>query len=164
MKMNRTVHAAERRVLKLVPTPWNVEEFARRVAETRNKPVRIVDLDFSPQGGITGAWKPTSKQDIIFVSSSAAGLRRDAIICHELAHMTLGHTPSELGFTGSAAVQDIAPLLLEASPALASKFMFRHDYDSQAESDAEHLATVVIAAISAVPANRTAHHVAKSLL
>lgn len=160
----KTYQATSRTLLKMMPTPWSVMEFTGRVAHLRSRPVQVIDLDFAAESGVSGAWQPTVKQDFIFVSDGAFGLRRDAIICHEIAHMTLGHTPADLGFAGNDATHDVMSMMLEASPALARKFLFRHDYDSRAEADAEHLATLVISAIVAGPVNGTARHVARSLL
>ena len=154
-----SVRGKTRALLKLVPVPWDVDVFVSRLAQLRDRPIRLVDLNFSDEGGVSGAWKATDREDVIFVASGASGLRREAIICHEIAHIFLGHTPAELGFTGQRAVDIVMPMMLEASPALAEKFMLRHAYDNAAENEAEHLATLILSAATELPVDATERHV-----
>lgn len=112
----------------------------RRVGVHRLRPVHLLDFDFSAIGGISGAWKPTPRRDILLVASNATGLRRVAVVCHEISHMWLQHTPDDLGFTGDQAMDALHHELQEASPELARKFvLYRHGYESSAEADAEYL-------------------------
>ncbi len=163
--MSGSIKQARRQLERLVPSPWDLSTFIDRVAQHRSRPIHLVDVDFSVDGGISGAWKPTSRRDIVFVASSATGLRRLAVVCHEISHMWLDHTPEDLGFVGEDGLETVIPALLEASPELARKFVrLRHDYDSGAEADAEYLATRVMSAIGTNLPQGRAHQVANSLL
>lgn len=160
-----TIKQARRQLLRLVPEPCDLDTFVQRAARKRGRPIRVLDVDFSAEGGITGAWKPTPQRDLIFVASSATGILRVAIVCHEISHIWLNHLPEDLGFVGQEGLETVLPSLLEASPELASKFVrFRHDYGSEAEADAEYLATTLMSAIGSSAAQGRAQHVASSLL
>jgi hypothetical protein len=160
-----TMKRAKRQLLRLVSEPCELDTFVQRAARKRRRPIHVLDVDFSAEGGITGAWKPTPQYDLIFVASSATGLLRVAIVCHEISHIWLNHLPEDLGFVGQDGLETVLPALLVASPELVSKFVrFRHDYGSEAEADAEYLATTVMSAIgNGVPQGR-AQRVASSLL
>ncbi len=160
-----TMKQARRQLERLVPAPWDLSTFIDRVAQHRSRPIHLVDVDFSIDGGISGAWKPTSRRDIVFVATSATGLRRLAVVCHEISHMWLDHTPENLGFEGEEGLETVIPALLEASPELARKFVrFRHNYGSGAEADAEYLATTVMSVITTNLPQGRARQVANSLL
>ena len=164
MKRATVVRRTGRVVAKMIPAPWNLLEFIANVARHRGRPINIVDHEFDADSKISGAWRSGDEKDTILVSASASGLRREAIVAHEIAHMMLGHTPADLGFVGEDAVADVMPLMLMADSDLARKFLFRHAYDKAAEADAEQLATLIVSAITAGPANLTARHVTSSLL
>lgn len=159
-----TLRKASRELRRLVPQPWDLGTFIERVGVHRLRPVHLLDFDFSAIGGISGAWKPTPRRDILLVASNATGLRRVAVVCHEISHMWLQHTPDDLGFTGDEAMDALHHELQEASPELARKFvLYRHGYESSAEADAEYLATTVIAAIGKSLPQDQAERIARSL-
>ena len=156
---------ARRQLLRLVPEPCELDTFVQRAAQKRGRPIHVVDVEFSAEGGITGAWKPTRQRDLIFVASSTTGLLRAAIVCHEISHIWLNHLPEDLGFVGQDGLEAVLPALLEASPELARKFVrFRHDYGSRAEADAEYLATTLMSAIGRDAPQGRAQYVSSSLL
>lgn len=159
-----SVRRASRQLRRLVPTPWDMDTFLDRVSAKWPRPIQLVNLDFSTAGGISGAWTPTAQRDIVFVASNATGLRRVAIVCHEISHMWLQHTPDDLGLVGDEAMETWYPELQEASPELVRKFvLYRHGYESAAEADAEYLATTVLAAIGKSLPRGRAGHIARSL-
>ena len=164
MKRTSVVQRTNRVVVKLIPAPWNLLEFIENVARERGRPIHIVDFEFDAESKISGAWRSGDEDDTILVPATASSLRREAIVAHEIAHMMLGHTPADLGFVGEAAVAGVMSMMLVADSDLARKFLFRHAYDEVAEADAEQLATLIISAITASPANLTARHVTNSLL
>ena len=77
-------------LIPLLPTPWSADEFVRRVAADRNRSILLLTYPLSTEDP-TGFWLSTSAVDYIVVPVNASGGRRDAIICHELAHIVLGH-------------------------------------------------------------------------
>jgi hypothetical protein len=134
----------------LVPDPWDFAQFIERVRTLRGRGLLLRRLPFSDDGGISAAWVPTDQRDVIFYSAHAHAYRRIAIICHELAHIFLGHTPENLGFIGEDALETLEGLLVHnPDPALLANFglRLRHDYDTPGEVDAEQVARLVMTAI-----------------
>jgi len=94
--------------------------------------------------GPSGLWIGTSSGDYIVCSADTTPTRRAAIVCHELAHVLLGHEP-EVGDleAAQAVVQLLAP---DVDPLVAARFMTRHGYEGPAEEDAEAAATAFVTA------------------
>lgn len=163
MKRTTAVQRTGRMLVKLIPAPWDLHVFIANVSQHRGRPINVVNYDFGAESKISGAWRAGGDDDTILIAATATGLRREAIVAHEVAHMMLGHSPADLGFVGEAAMADVMPMMLVADSELARKFLFRHAYERAAEADAERLATLIITAITAGPANLTAQHVTNSL-
>ncbi len=140
LQLKRTARQLER----LMPDPFELDLFIEALGGKRRRPIHIQNMTFSADGGIYGAFAPAKRSDLIFVDSSATGYRLVQTICHEVAHIWLGHQPAELGFTGEAGVDAVLPMLQEASPELARNFLFRHDYGSPAERASEYLASLLM--------------------
>ena len=130
-------------LIPLLPTPWSADEFVRRVAADRNRSILLLTYPLSTEDP-TGFWLSTSAVDYIVVPVNASGGRRDAIICHELAHIVLGHdarpAPDDAGLTA------LAP---NSPPGLVARFLPRAGYDAAIEREAENLATRLIAYVQA---------------
>lgn len=144
------IQIAAAQLQELVPYPWNFAQFIERVRTLRGRGLVLRRLPFSDDGGISAAWVPTDQRDVIFYSAHAHAYRRIAIICHELAHIFLGHTPEDLGFIGEDALETLEKLLVHnPDPALLANFglRLRHDYDTPGEVDAEQVARLVMTAI-----------------
>ena len=144
------IQIAAAQLQELVPDPWNFAQFIERVRTLRGRGLLLRRLPFSDDGGISAAWVPTDQRDVIFYSAHAHAYRRIAIICHELAHIFLGHTPEDLGFIGEDALETLEGLLVHnPDPALLANFglRLRHDYDTPGEVDAEQVARLVMTAI-----------------
>lgn len=134
----------------LVPDPWDFAQFIDRVRTLRGRSLVLRRLPFSDDGGISAAWVPTDQRDLIFYSAHAHAYRRIAIVCHELAHIFLGHTPDDLGFIDEGGLETLEGLLIHnPEPALLANFglRLRHDYDTPGEVDAEQVARLVMTAI-----------------
>lgn len=142
-RRRREVADTLRSLLPLIPAPWSVDVFVRRVADQRNRPIRLVDQPLP--GDITGLWIPTDQVDYVVVAeraTRAAGSWRDAIIGHEIAHMVLGHDPLPVTSTAGLSV-----LESNVSPQLVQRFLPRHGYEARIEREAETFATRLIAHI-----------------
>lgn len=144
------IQIAATQLQDLVPDPWDFGQFIERVRTLRGRGLVLRRLPFSDDGGISAAWVPTDHRDLIFYSAHAHAYRRIAIICHELAHIFLGHTPDDLGFTEDGGLETLEGLLAhDPDPALLANFglRLRHDYDTPGEVDAEQVARLVMTAI-----------------
>jgi hypothetical protein len=92
--------------------------------------------------GPSGLWISTPAADYIVCAAAATPTRRAAILCHELAHMVLGHEP-EVG--DAEAVQAVAQVLApDVDPSVVSRFLSRHRYEASVEGDAEAVATALV--------------------
>ena len=125
-------------LVPLLPDPWSVDEFVARVAADRSRPIRLLP-HLLTTGDATGYAVRRRNEDVIVVPITAVGARRDAIICHELAHIVLEHAPL---LKDDAAF--VAMLTPNCSPELVARFVQRDGYDTDDERAAEILATRLI--------------------
>ena len=146
------IQSAAAQLQNLVPDPWNFVQFIERVRTLRGRELVLRRLPFSDDGGISAAWVPTDHRDLIFYSENAHAYRRIAIICHELAHIFLNHTPDDLGFIGEGGLETLEGLLVHnPDPVLLANFglrlRLRHDYNTPGEVDAEQVARLLMTTI-----------------
>ena len=125
-------------LVPLLPDTWSVDEFVAHVAADRRRPIRILPHELS-SGDATGYALRRRNDDIIVVPDTAAGARRDAIICHELAHIVLGHAPH---ITDD--IEFLSMLAPHCPPELLERFLARDGYHTDDERAAETLATRLI--------------------
>ena len=123
----------------MLPDPWSVDELVARVAHHRSRPIHVLSHELTSDQP-TGCWLTTAKADYIVVAQRAGGARRDAIVCHELAHIVLEHSPRSV--VDQAGLAALAP---HSPPELIARFLPRDGYDTAIERDAEDLATRLIA-------------------
>ncbi|WP_286157108.1 hypothetical protein [Streptomyces sp. AA4] len=76
-----------------MPKPWDLEEFAARLASYRGRPMELLPLPL-PVKAPDAVWLPGPTVDLIIYDASAADLLREHIILHELGHMILCHRGS----------------------------------------------------------------------
>lgn len=136
--------------LALVPQDGDLDALVDAISQDRGRPIRVTDRSLS--AGTSGLWLVAGSVDVIVAATGLDTSQRRMTICHELAHILCGHTPTE-GHLDSAVV---AP---DIDPAVAARFLRRHDFVDDAESEAESLATVLATALAqraAVAAARSA--------
>ncbi len=128
---------------RLLPRDGSIDGFVSAVAAHRGRPMRVLNYPLDAAGP-SGLWIGTSSGDYIVCSADTTPTRRAAIVCHELAHMLLGHEP-EVGDVQAvqAVVQVLAP---DVDPLVAARFLARHGFEGPAEEDAEAAATVFVTA------------------
>ncbi len=132
---------------RLLPRDGDIDGFVSAVAAYRGRAMRVLNYPLDAAGP-SGLWIGTSSGDYIVCSADTTPTRRAAIVCHELAHMLLGHEP-EVG--DAAAAQAVARVLApDVDPLVAARFLARHGYEGPAEEDAEAAATAFVT----VAANR----------
>lgn len=86
-------------------------------------------------------WISTDGGEYIVFPSDASSAERAAVICHELAHMLLGHRPEAQEDQLSQMATRVAPSI---DPQVAQRFLHRHGYAEKVEAEAEYLATVLV--------------------
>ena len=137
----RAVRATWRTVSSLIPANGNVDDFVAAVSEQRGRRIAVLSCSL-PDDGPSGFWAPTPDVDYILHADSITAEYRETVICHEIAHMVLGHVARE----GLMDTRAIAP---SVSPAVAARFLAREGYPDEIESDAEMLATLIAAELVA---------------
>jgi hypothetical protein len=137
-------------LVPLLPDPWVVDEFVALVAADRRRPIRLLPHDLTT-GDATGYALRRRSEDVIVVPAKAVGARRDTIICHELAHIVLGHAPLV-----TDDIEVLSMLAPNCPPELVARFIPRDGYDTDDERAAETLATRLIARAQTRNHQRTA--------
>lgn len=140
----RRVHAVSRgafhNALRLVPDDGDMMRFVAAVAEDQGRPITVLDCDL-PSDAPSGLWLQLAEADYIVCARSVSAEHRRVVICHEIAHMLLGHQPRD----GAIDTSSIAPSI---DLDVAARFFTRHGYEDDVEADAETLATVLAAELS----------------
>lgn len=127
---------------RLMPRDGNIDGFVSAVAGHRGRSIRVFTYALDV-GGPSGFWIGTPASDYLVCSAEDTPTRRAVIVCHELAHMLLGHEP-EIGDTDATSlIADVLAPDVEVS--VATRFLARHVYTAAAEEDAEAAATVFVA-------------------
>jgi hypothetical protein len=153
------LRSARRRLADLpeLPEPWDIAEFARRVADQRGRPIELIPRVMSQYASVaTGLWIRRGDRDQIVYDNSGAVLHQDHIILHELAHMLCGHQgitihapapEAPCGLFGRGIDDDALARILssadEQDRSSPVRVLHRTAYDDQQECEAETLAYVI---------------------
>lgn len=137
---NREARLARSRAIRLVPANGVVDDLVAAVSDQRSRAVHLLAADFGPEAP-TGMWISTDNAEYIVFPADASSAERAAVICHELAHMLLGHQPEARVDQLSQIAKTVAPTI---DPEVARRFLQRHGYSEQVEAEAEQLATALV--------------------
>lgn len=129
--------ATWRSISKLIPPDGDVDDFVAAVGQDRGRRIAVVGCPL-PDDGPSALWVQTADVDYILHADSITAEHRETVICHEVAHMVLGHEARE-GLVDTTA---FAPSI---TPAVAARFLTREGYPDEIESDAEVLGTLLAA-------------------
>lgn len=140
----RAAKGARASALKLVPANGAVDDLVTAVGRTRRRVIHLLDVDLGP-GEPTGMWIATDQADYVVHPADASAAERTAVICHELAHMLLGHQPQAEGDSSVRMATVVAP---DIDPEVAQRFLRRHGYAEPVEAEAEHLGTLLVAQLA----------------
>jgi hypothetical protein len=136
----REARRARSRALRLVPANGAIDDLVAAVGQERGRPLSLLAAELGPMAP-TGMWVATDHADYIVYPADASSAERAAVICHELAHMLLGHQPEAQMDRVSQMARTVAPSI---DPDVARRILQRHGYAEQVEADAERLATVLV--------------------
>ena len=128
-----------------IPVPWNRDQLVAGVAARRGRPIHLVPVSHSlVQGGHSGLWLARAEDDVILYAAGTSDVHATHIICHELAHMELGHDRDTVGDTSvdSTVLSVTAP---SVDSARVVKMLGRSNYSNDQEYEAELLATLIMA-------------------
>jgi len=123
-----------------VPASGVVDDLVAAVGQARSRTVHLLPSDLEP-GAPTGIWISTDQAEYVVYPANASSAERAAVICHELAHMLLGHQPEAELDRLSQMATTVAPNI---DPAVARRFLGRHGYGETVEAEAERLATILV--------------------
>lgn len=133
---SRRVTSAARLAKRLMPTDGDMVGLLANLAQHRGREIHVLARDFAGQP-TSGLWISAERADYLVIDDPTTPSRRAAIICHEVAHILLGHR-AQAG--GAALIAAAAP---DLSPELIARAMARHSYATQEEVEAEALATQI---------------------
>lgn len=125
----------------LVPSSGSLTGLVTAVSRHRGRPVEILDRTL-PRNDLSGLWIPQPEVDYIICAQGMAAGHKRVVVCHELAHMLLGHSPREGHLDAAVFAPDVGA-------GLASRFLCRQGYGNRDEADAESLATVLATTLAA---------------
>ena len=140
----RTLRRSAASARRLIPASGDLTGFVDAVARSRGRPIVLLGAAFEADAP-SGVWIVTELRDYIGYPSDAPAARRAAIVCHEVAHMLLGHDPPA-GTGGLASLAAAAAPTLD--PDVAARFLARHGYAGGEEADAEGLGTWLAAELA----------------
>ncbi len=123
-------------VLEMLPPDGDLVGLVGRIASSRQRPIVVTRL--SLPSGISGLWDERSPdRDLVVIDDvPMAPSRYAAVLCHELAHIVLGHH----------GIVDHSPEPTQSGnidAAIAQRFLRRCAYDDVVEREAEELATAL---------------------
>jgi hypothetical protein len=133
----RRVRRTARLARRLMPPDGDLDQWLRNLSEQRMRPIRAAAGDLSATPGLTGMCVIRDDADYIVVDAAASPARQVMFLCHEVAHLLLGHQ-------GEVASSDlIARATPDLPPGLRTRVLTRHEHSSPEEHAAEELATLL---------------------
>lgn len=135
-RKSRRVTTAARVAKRLMPIDGDLDGLLHALSQQRGRPLHVLPQKFDGRP-TSGLWLPTDRADYLVIDEPTTPSRRAAIICHEVAHILLEHTPN---ITDSEVVAAAMP---DLSPELIARALPRHAYASDDEADAEELGTLI---------------------
>lgn len=138
---------------ELLPATGDLSGFVNRVADSRSRPITLLPVVVGNAQPF-GVWVATASRDYIAYPAEASAISRTAVVCHELAHMLLGHTPQPEPDGSSSLAHGLASNI---DPAITARFLRRHHYEDVQEDAAEWLGTLFSVELSK---RETASHTA----
>ena len=114
-------------IRQLMPDDGSIRGLVEAVATHRNRPIDLVEAHLGARA-TTGFWVVGHDRDYIVHPHGAHTLVSELVICHELAHILLGH--------GNRYA--LGPP--EHSPGGSTRLLTRHGFGSIAEANAVRLA------------------------
>ncbi len=132
--------------LGLPPHPTLAELHAAYEARTR-RTLRLIERDVAP-GEPTGTYEQYLTQDRIYYPEHTSPAHQLLVICHELAHLLLGHIPRHHAI----------------DPAVVRRVLGRSHYDDPTEHEAETIGTLLYQQLNLAPDVGPAARIAPSLV
>jgi len=126
-----------------MPEPFDLDEFCRRIADERGRPLSILPWQrgYMPSS-ITGSCIPYGDRAGLYHQPWATGLHRTQIVLHEISHLVCDHVSHDAGLPKALVATG---LLDQIEPEAFGHMFARHDnYDDEQELEAEILASLML--------------------
>lgn len=133
----RQVRQTARLARRLMPPDGDLDIWLRNLSEHRHRPVKATVGDLSGFPGLSGMCVIRDDGDYIILDATASPTRRLVFLCHEVAHLLLGHQ----GEVASSEL--VARATPDLPPELRARVVTRHEHNSPEEHAAEELATLL---------------------
>lgn len=120
-----------------VRPPLDVRLLARRLADKRGRPIRLIAYPIEVPGPF-GLWLATESADYILYQQDTTRPHQDHIILHEIGHIIGDHRSDD---------QDDAvwqTLMDGPDPTAVRRALRRTAYDNEQEHEAEMIATIIL--------------------
>lgn len=128
------------RALALVPETGLLADLLTAASARRCRPIRLMPVDLGPDEP-SGLWVATEHADWIVLPELAGPAQQEAVICHELAHILLGHQPPGTGDELAVLAHQVAP---DIDAEVARRIMSRYGYADDVEAEAEAMGTLLV--------------------
>lgn len=135
-RYSKQVQDAIRTANALTPLSGDVANLLDNLSAMRGRSITILSAPLASP--LSGLLISTNKTDYVVVGEEASPERQVAIVCHEVAHLLLGHDRQDslsAGLIESGLLQGLNPELVRSVVA------GRHAYAHTTELDAETVAT-----------------------
>lgn len=123
---------------RAIPADGDIVEMCAAISRFRGRPIILAPVRMLPAASLSGAWLPLHDRDVIAYAASTPA-REEVSICHEIAHMLLGHEPALEGTSPREVEHLIHQVIAPNLNIDPDRFMLRDGYDTVAERDAEQL-------------------------
>lgn len=130
---------------RALPQDGTVESLLAALGDLRDRPFKLVSAVLTR--GASGLWLPRADYDVLIYPQDASPLRRAAILCHEVAHVLLGHSPALHSSISALSLSALAP---DIAPHAAGGYLARTDYSTPEEVAAEQFGTEICVELSAL--------------
>lgn len=117
-------------LIQLMPTDGSIDGLVTAVGRLRGRPIDVISAPLGSRSR-AGFWVAGTDRDYLVHAASASAEERQRTICHELAHLLLGHA---LG-PGPAASGARSPM--------PTTLLTRHGYSPVQEAEADRMARLI---------------------
>ena len=125
-----------------IPVPFNLEEFCRRVADYRGRPLRLHPIQVESLAGFCGLYVEVNNVDHVYFPEHTSSIHRQHIVLHELAHLLCGHRANGRSWTlPDDVVDELFPSL---DPQAVRSILGRSRYADPDEREAETIASLIL--------------------
>jgi IrrE N-terminal-like domain len=123
-----------------LPEPFDLTALCTHLSERRGRPIVLMPTRMVI-GNLCGLWMGTAQADYVFYEEDTSRLHQRHIICHEIGHILLRHSPKKVL---SADVARAAAPDCSIRPTDIQRVLGRDTYDRDDEFEAELIASLIL--------------------